>query len=147
MRRALAPALLVMVLAVPAGTQTAAEATLTVQVTGLRNARGRLSVSVYNDANGFPEVPAKALRRETVDIPRTLTAEAVFHGLPPGVYAVAVLHDENSNGKLDKNFIGMPKEGYGASNDPRPARRAPTFDEAKFTLGAPAHTVPVKAFY
>jgi uncharacterized protein (DUF2141 family) len=139
--------LAVIALVVPVEAQPAAEATLTVQVAGLRNARGKLSVSLYRDANGFPETPAKALRRQTVDIPRTLTAEAVFRGLAPGVYAVAVLHDENANGKLDKNFIGVPKEGYGASNDPRPARRPPTFAEAKFTLGGPAQTLAVKPLY
>jgi uncharacterized protein (DUF2141 family) len=137
-----------MAAAAPAQAQPAAEAALTVRVAGLRNARGKVGVSVFSDASGFPQTPAKALRRETAVIdPGTLTAEAVFRGLAPGVYAVAVLHDENSNGKLDKNFFGIPKEGYGASNDPRPARRPPTFDEAKFTLGGPAQTLVVKPIY
>jgi uncharacterized protein (DUF2141 family) len=124
------------------------EATLTVRVAGLRNARGKLNVIIFKDARGFPETPASALRREVADIDaKALTAQAVFRGLAPGVYAVAVLHDENVNGKLDKNFIGIPREGHGASNNPPPARRAPTFEEAKFTLGAPARTLEIKAIY
>ena len=149
MSRASAPFVLtVMALAGPLLAQPSADATLTIQVTGLRNARGKLDVCVYKDASGFPETPASALRRETVDIDaKALTAQAVFAGLAPGVYAVAVLHDENANGKLDKNFLGIPREGHGASNNPRPARRPPTFDEAKFTLGAPAQTVEIKPIY
>jgi uncharacterized protein (DUF2141 family) len=140
--------LAVMALAAPSGAQPAADATLTIHVAGLRNARGKLEVCVYKDASGFPETPARAFRREAVAIDaRALTAQAVFAGLPPGVYAVAVLHDENANGKLDKNFIGIPREGHGASNDPPPARRPPTFDEAKFTLHAPAQTVEIKPIY
>ena len=51
--------------------------------------------------------------------------------VPPGVYAVAVYHDANSNGKLDANFLGIPKEGYGVSNDVRPRFRPPRFSEAR----------------
>ena len=42
-----------------------------------------------------------------------------FNDIPPGTYAIAVFHDENANGKLDKNFLGIPCEGYGASNNVR----------------------------
>ena len=58
-----------------------------------------------------------------------------FSNLPPGTYAAKVMHDENDNGKLDTNFMGMPIEGYGFSNNPQLLRK-PTFDEAKFDLGA-----------
>jgi uncharacterized protein (DUF2141 family) len=132
----------------PVHGETSGEATLTVHVAGLRNARGKLHVTLYRDATGFPETPSKALRHAEVEIDaKALTAQAVFTGLVPGVYAAAVLHDENVNGKLDKNFIGIPREGHGASNNPRPARRAPTFDESKFTLDGPAQTVEIKPVY
>ncbi len=54
--------------------------------------------------------------------------------VPPGVYAVAVHHDANSNGKLDANFLGIPREGYGVSNDVRPRFRAPRFSEARVVV-------------
>ena len=146
--RASVSSLLATMLAGPVQAQAPANTTLTVQVQGLRNARGKLHVTVYKDARGFPETSANALRREVVDIDaKALTAQAVFRDLAPGVYAVAVLHDENVNGKLDKNFIGIPREGHGASNNPAPARRAPTFEEAKFTLQAPSQAVEIKATY
>jgi uncharacterized protein (DUF2141 family) len=63
-----------------------------------------------------------------------------FNDIPPGVYAVAVFHDENANGKLDKNFLGIPREGYGASNNVRPKMSAPAFKDAAFTVKAGATT-------
>ena len=54
--------------------------------------------------------------------------------VPAGVYAVAVHHDANSNGKLDTNFLGIPKEGYGVSNDVRAVFRAPRFAEARVVV-------------
>jgi uncharacterized protein (DUF2141 family) len=63
--------------------------------------------------------------------------------LPAGEYAVQVLHDENDNGKLDTNFMGMPTEGYGFSNNPQVMRRA-HFDEAKFPLGEAAASIVVR---
>ena len=60
-----------------------------------------------------------------------------FSVLPEGVYAVQVMHDENDNDKLDTNFLGIPSEGYGFSNNPQVMRRA-TFEEARFELKADA---------
>jgi uncharacterized protein (DUF2141 family) len=57
-----------------------------------------------------------------------------------------VFHDENGNGKLDRNMVGIPKEGYGASNNPAKKMRAPTFDEAKFSVNSD-QTVEVKLAY
>jgi uncharacterized protein (DUF2141 family) len=56
-----------------------------------------------------------------------------FTGIASGTYAIAAYHDENANGKLDRNFIGIPSEPYGMTNDARPVVfAAPTFDAAKF---------------
>ena len=59
-------------------------------------------------------------------------ARALFTGLIPGFYAIAVYHDENGNEKFDKTWIGLPDEGYGISNNPTILLSAPAFDEAKF---------------
>ena len=56
-----------------------------------------------------------------------------FNGLENGEYAIALFHDENSNKKLDKNFFGVPKEGYGISNNPKTLLE-PTFKDAEFSL-------------
>ncbi len=56
-------------------------------------------------------------------------------GMAPGVYALAVIHDENANGRLDK-FMGVPREGFGFSRNPRIRMGPPRFDEVRFELGA-----------
>jgi len=122
-------------------------ATLTIKITGARNAKGQVGVALFQEAKGFPEDASNAIRRQNVDIdPQSLSAEIVFRDIPQGIYAVSVRHDENMNGKLDKNFVGIPKEGYGASNNPKKNRRAPTFDEAKFPLDS-QQTLEVKLTY
>jgi uncharacterized protein (DUF2141 family) len=102
---------------------------------------------LFQSVEGFPGDASKALRTEPAKIdPQTLTAQAVFFGIPQGTYAVMVFHDENGNGKLDKNMVGIPKEGYGASNNPAKRMRAPTFDEARFSLTSDQR-VDVKLMY
>lgn len=61
-------------------------------------------------------------------------AQAVFADVPDGSYAVFVIHDRNNNGKLDTNFLGIPKEGYGASNNKLPFAAAPKFDANRFAI-------------
>lgn len=72
-------------------------------------------------------------------------AQAVFNNLPAGTYALFVFHDTNNNGKMDTNFLGIPKEGYGASQNKLPFAAAPRFDANKFTLqGNGAVTLGIK---
>jgi uncharacterized protein (DUF2141 family) len=61
-------------------------------------------------------------------------ARVEFPGLAPGAYAVAVYHDENGNGKMDANFLGIPKEPTGASNDAKGKMGPPKFEDARFAL-------------
>jgi uncharacterized protein (DUF2141 family) len=116
----------------PAHTST--NATLTVRVIGARNARGKIRVALFRSAEGFPGDASKAFRLENAPIdPQTLNTQIVLADLPAGHYALSVFHDENLNEKLDKNFMGIPKEGYGVSNNPGRKMRAPTFEEARFS--------------
>jgi len=71
----------------------------------------------------------------------------VFPALPDGVYAVSVFHDENMNERLDKNFMGVPKESYGASNNPKKKMGPPNFDEAKFQLSGTEQSVEIKLMH
>ena len=141
-------AVLLLIAALSLSAQAPATATLTIKVVGARNAKGKIGVTLFQDAKGFPDNTSNAVRQQAVDIdPNTRTAQVVFRDVPQGIYAVSVLHDENLNGKLDKNFMGIPKEGYGASNNPTKKRRAPMFDEAKFSLNAPEQTIEIKLIY
>ncbi|MEB2185455.1 DUF2141 domain-containing protein [Xanthomonas campestris pv. campestris] len=108
-------------------------ADLTVNLSGLRSQQGQIRIAVVASPAQLDSTqpPVQAQTK-----PITGSAPSfVFRDLPPGRYAVMVNHDENANGKLDTNLIGMPVEGYGFSNNPR-AMRKPTFDEAAFDLPA-----------
>lgn len=111
--------------------------TLTVRILNVRNANGVVRIALFQSLDGFPGDASKALHTLPAKIdPQTLTAQAIFSGIPRGTYAVMAFHDENGNGKLDKNVVGIPKEGYGASNNPTKKMRPPTFDEAKFVVAS-----------
>jgi uncharacterized protein (DUF2141 family) len=104
-----------------------------IRVFDLRNHDGDLGIALFNEKKGFPGKAEKALLKGGV----SSEGEAhvyVFENIPYGTYAVSVMHDENRNGKLDSNFIGIPKEGVGASNNPRSRFGPPSFDDASFQL-------------
>jgi uncharacterized protein (DUF2141 family) len=102
-----------------------------VDVVGLRNNKGKVFCALYASAEGFPKDSQKAIRRDTSSISEK-NAACEFSGIEPGTYAVSLFHDENSNGKLDTNFLGIPREGVGASNDARGHMGPPKFDAAQF---------------
>lgn len=132
----------------PLVVQAQSTVTLTIRITGARNAKGQIAVALFQDGSGFPGDASKALRTQRAEIDSdTSGAQLVFEGIPPGTYAVAVFHDENMNGKLDKNFVGAPKEGYGASNNPKKRMGPPKFEEAKFSVNDPEQTIEIKLIY
>ena len=106
-----------------------------VHIHGVRNTNGDIACAIFNAAEGYPEESTKAYKFIRMASPGN-SAICQFHDIPPGTYAVAVFHDENANGKLDKNFLGIPREGYGASNNVRPKMSAPAFKDAAFSVKA-----------
>lgn len=106
-------------------------ADLTVVLRDLRAQTGLVKVALVDSPAGWDGQAAPV--QATGGPPHGETATFVFKDLAPGAYAVMITHDENGNGKLDSNLIGMPVEGYGFSNNPRVMRK-PTWDEARFDL-------------
>ena len=104
-----------------------------VEVANIANKNGKIVIGLYNrDDTTFADV-TKFYKSATLDV-YGVKAFYRFKDIPNGAYAIAVFHDENGNGKLDKNFLGMPKEGYGFSNNVRPSFRGATFKESRFVL-------------
>ena len=131
------PAMLVTALVGAAPPAQAGE--LTVSITNVRTDKGTLMVSVTNTEAGWnnQEKPVAATKLAATG------KDAVVHfTLPAGSYAVQVMHDENDNGKLDTNFMGIPAEGYGFSNNPQVMRKA-NFSEAKFDIGDAASSIVI----
>ncbi|RXR06204.1 DUF2141 domain-containing protein [Pseudoxanthomonas composti] len=111
-------------------TLPAAAADLTIDLQDLHAAGGRLKIAAVSAEGWEGKAPPAAAQMLS---PSGRQQQVVFRDLPAGRYAVQVMHDENGNGRLDTNIIGMPTEGYGFSNNPRVMRK-PTFDEAAFEL-------------
>ena len=120
-------------------------ATLTVTVKDLRNHKGQLIFGVFRSAAGFPNVEKNSVFWET----READADAVTFTahLPPGRYGASVLHDENRSGDMNRGFANIPTEGYGVTNNPKPALRAATFDEAAFDLPASGKSMTISVQY
>jgi uncharacterized protein (DUF2141 family) len=109
------------------------DAGLKVAVTNLRNNKGHVLISLFKDGVGYPDKPEKAFRKVKVAVSNK-TASIVFEGLPVGTYAVAILHDENNDEKLNTNLLGLPKEGYGFSNNVMGAFGPPAFSKASIKV-------------
>ena len=93
-------------------------ATLTVTVTEIEHTRGKLIACLWTEKSGFPTCQkSDSAKRQTVAISGA-TMRVTFRNVAPGSYAVSVQHDEDGDGKLKTNFLGMPKEGVGISNNP-----------------------------
>lgn len=90
---------------------------LTIRVVGFAHHQGLLIVNVFSKEDGFPADSQLALRSMTVPITNQNTGEVTISNLPVGQYAVSALHDENANGQLDTNFLGIPKEPTGTSHN------------------------------
>ena len=126
----------------------ASAADLVVRIEGVRSADGDVRVAVHRRADGV-DFPDSAGIVKAVMRPAGKAGDLVFAGLPPGDYAVAAFHDEDRDGDLNTNLLGMPTEGYGFSNEARGMFGPPGFDAAAFTIksGEDRPAVTVKLGY
>lgn len=128
-----------------ASSAAAKKSSLTVEVTHLRNHEGRVAVALFNSDEAFPE-QSKALHGQLAKISNK-RARVTFRDLKPGIYAVAILHDENGNDEMDFNFLGMPLEGYGFSNNVSGMFGPPSFEAASLKLRTGSFKTAIKTKY
>ena len=119
-------------------------ADLHVDIVKLRSTKGMVRICLTADPKNFPACVDDA-RATTRSVPAGQTA-ITFGALPRGDYALAVIHDENSNNKLD-TFAGIPREGFGFSRNPAIMFGPPRFTAARFTLASDAETQQVRMKY
>jgi uncharacterized protein (DUF2141 family) len=115
-----------------------AEAT-TPTVTGLAGPAGEVGCALQAEPSSFPTGEGRSVRVAPTDG----VAVCRFEDVAPGVCAVASSHDMNGNRVTDTNPLGMPTERWGVSNDVRPFLRAPTYDDARFTVPASGVTLTI----
>lgn len=103
-----------------------------VKILNIRNSNGTVACALFESPEGFPDEFLKFATNIMIIKIRKSQARCDFEDIPPGTYAMAVVHDENMNGKLDTNWMGIPTEGYGFSNDAKALVGAPSFSAASF---------------
>lgn len=103
-----------------------------VKILDIRNSTGAVACALFESSAGFPTEYLHAATNIMIIKIRDQQARCDFEDIPPGTYALAVVHDENMNGKLDVNWLGVPLEGYGFSNDAKALLGAPAFSAASF---------------
>jgi uncharacterized protein (DUF2141 family) len=129
-----AAALLIALTAAPAPAPADGVGEVALEVGQLRNRRGELLVAVFRSPEGFPD-GRHAFRQARIPASAPSLRHG-FPGLPPGEYAILVIHDEDRDGGLDTSFLGIPTEGYGASRNHLPRFGAPTWTKNRFTVAA-----------
>ena len=105
-------------------------------IVSVANNRGRVACALFSSTgwlessrhNGFAKIEKRRAR-------------CVFRGVAPGVYAISAFHDENSNGRLDTNFLGIPTESWCASRDAKGFMGPPSFEDAKFRYAGGKRTL------
>jgi uncharacterized protein (DUF2141 family) len=119
---------------------------LTLRVDGFRNRKGVIGCAVFSSSKGWPEDDDKAYTRAAIPITAG-SAVLNFPRVPPGRYGIVCLHDENSNHKLDRNIVRVPKEGFGFANNPHVAFSAPSWKDASVEVACPATPVDIHLIY
>src|ERR1700735_1418826 len=117
-----------------------------VMVVGFHSNVGEADCVLFGSPQGFPSDSRIAMKRTKSKI-ENKQAVCTFDGVNPGDYAVSVFHDENANGVLDRNLIGMPKEGVGASNDAAGERGPPEIRDARFSYKGGQQTLTIHITY
>ncbi|TXD84877.1 DUF2141 domain-containing protein [Subsaximicrobium wynnwilliamsii] len=105
---------------------------LTIQIDNIAVLDGTIKIGVFNTDIDFLEENA-TIRDYSLTV-TSATEIFVIDDLPKGEYAISMYHDENSDGVLNRNFFGIPKEPYGFSNNVKPKLSAPDYKDCKFSF-------------
>lgn len=101
-----------------------------VNISNLNSNKGKVYVAIYNTEESFLY---KGFQYLSAKIGAN-TCSVIFKNIPEGTYAVSMFHDENDNNKMDTNFLGIPKEDYGCSNNAKGFMGPPKWEDAKFQV-------------
>lgn len=115
-----------------------------VHVIMLRNGHGQVICTLFNPSDQFPDKSHKGM---TIAVPiQGNQATCAFKHVPYGDYAIVAFHDENRDGEFNQNWLGMPKEGFGFSNNPGTLKK-PVFSDARFTVDQPVVHITIRLNY
>ncbi len=141
LRRGAVGAMAALAMLVPAAVEAGQ---ITVHIQGVRSDDGLVRIGVFSDESSFPQgnrIAGQSVQARRGDV------IATFDDLAPGVYAIAIHHDEDGDGEFDTTFIGLPDEGYGFSNDAPVVFGPPKFDEAAIAVVQDGVTTELRVRY
>ena len=119
---------------------------LMIDIEGLKVPKGQTCFTIFESERGFPTEGDVALRNECVAI--TQSSQTLrLQGLKPGKYAIAVLHDLNGDRQANRNFLGLPVEGFGFSRNPQIGMRAPRFEEVAIPVKGKQTRIQIRLNY
>lgn len=119
---------------------------LTVMVDGLKNKNGQVCASLFARSNGFLGQKDRAIAAQCIRS-NNLASGFKFNNLKPGSYAVALFHDANSDGKLNRGLFGIPSEGMSRCRNPRGLMGVPRFQDAVIMMAGSNNTIQVELNY
>jgi len=103
---------------------------ITIQIKNIDNNKEYVFVVLYNAKDAFLNESYKGVKSNI----KQNSCEVIFKNIPKGVYAISLFHDENENNKMDKNFLNIPMEDYGCSNNAKGFMGPPKWEDAKFEI-------------
>lgn len=112
---------------------------LHIKVENIKKVKGSILIAIYNHEDHF-------LSKEVMGEGKTVESDVIefsFNGMEVGTYAISLFHDENDNGKLDSNFIGIPSEPYAFSNNAKGMFGPPSFEQCKFEIKEGAQEIVI----
>ncbi|ADJ28434.1 DUF2141 domain-containing protein [Nitrosococcus watsonii] len=127
----------------PAMAVSSEENTIVIKITDIEPAEGQVQIALYNAAERWLE---ESLAHVALEL-KGREVEWRVEGIPDGVYAVAAFHDRNKNGKADRNWLGIPKEAYGFSNNVKVVFKPPSWDAVKFIVARPITAISIELGY
>ena len=140
-------ALMLIALVGTAGSAQASEPGIHVEILGIRNSVGAVACALFEGPKGFPTEFLRFATNIMMVKVRATKATCDFADIERGTYALAVIHDENRDGELATNVMGMPKEGYGFSNDAKGKLGAPPFEAASFSYNGQSLNMTIALQY
>ena len=105
---------------------------LTIEIQNIENVKGNIRIGIFNNSEKFLK-QGSTFKSYVIAVKGT-TETIIIDDLPKGEYAFMLYHDKNSDGKLNQNILGIPKEPFAFSNNVKPKLSKPTFEQCKFLL-------------
>jgi len=108
--------------------------TLDLQIDDINSLDGKIMIAIFDNELDF-KAKQNPVFADTIDT-ENLSVNAIFNGIPKGIYAIAIYHDENADGHLNTARFGIPSEGVGFSGNLKSIRKPPKFSECSFIISS-----------